>query len=77
MILTGGFLQQIVFAFFNLYVPFQLITPMLFSVIKLSYLNCIAFTGCIFFTSKVGIMSVAKHTASVITSTSNTCHQII
>lgn len=42
---------------------------------KTVYRNWMALTGCIFFTSIVGMIRVAKQMAKVTISTSNTCHQ--
>ncbi len=42
-----------------------------------SYLNSIAFTGFIFRTSNVGMMSEIKQTTAVTTQIKMTCHQMI
>jgi len=44
---------------------------------NLIYLNWMALTGLIVFTSHVGISKARKHTSNVATQTANTCHQII
>ena len=44
---------------------------------NLIYLNWMALTGLIVFTSNVGISNARKQTSKVATHTNTTCHQII